>query len=254
MREEAVVPESRWRFPFTWLGLLALAWVIVELTHQPALGAVAVCLKFGWEDFLAARWLLRRDPDAWRRRGTFLLYLAWGLWKTALVAFLMCVGFAVVAPRQAVPAAPAPAALLAFLGTFLTTLAGFALSSLLTGAAVACAWRGGVRLWLDGAVHRARRLDCWPPAPCCEGRPNRLGALLLTALGLGFLFILVVLLTAAAGGAVGSALCFILSITAPVSILLCRELISHKVWAETPYECWDELPEEEPWQEDPVVR
>jgi hypothetical protein len=245
MQEEAVAPQGRWRFPFTWLGLLALAWIIIELTHQPALGAVAVCLKFGWEDFQAARWLWRVDPDRWRRRSTFYLYLAWGLWKTALVAFLMSIGFAIVTPGKAGLGAPPPAALLAFLGTFLTTLAGFALSALMTGMAVACAWRGGVRLWLDSAVHRARRLGCWPPAVCCEGRRNRLGVLLLTALGLGFLFVLVVLLTAAVGGAAGVLLCFILSITAPVAMLLSRELISHKVWADSPYECWDELPEDE---------
>jgi hypothetical protein len=261
-----VAPRSRWTWPFTWLGLLALAWLIIELTHQPALGAIAVCLKFGWEDFRAARWLWRHDGDRWRRCSTFYLYLAWGLWKTALVAFFMSLGFAFVAPANLPVAAPAPAVLLAFLGTFLTTLAGFALSAMMTGLAVACAWRGGVRLWLDSAVHRARRLDCWPPAPCCEGRRNRLGHLLLTALGLGFLFVLVVLLSAAVGGVASVLLCFVLSITAPVAMLLCRELISHKVWAESPYECWDELPEEEdlqqarrageeePWQESTAVQ
>src|ERR1700733_2601344 len=98
MQEEAVAPRSRWRLPFTWLGLLAVAWVIVELTHQPALGAVAVCLKFGWEDFRTARWLYHTDTQLWRRRSTFWLYLAWGLWKTAVVAFLMSIGFALVAP------------------------------------------------------------------------------------------------------------------------------------------------------------
>ena len=60
--------------PFTWLGLLALAWIIVELTHQPALGAVAVCLKFGWEDFRTARWLYNTDPQLWRRRSFILAF------------------------------------------------------------------------------------------------------------------------------------------------------------------------------------
>ena len=35
--------------------MLAVCFVVYELTHQPALGAIAICLKFGWEDFLTAR-------------------------------------------------------------------------------------------------------------------------------------------------------------------------------------------------------
>jgi hypothetical protein len=253
MQDEAEAGQSRWRLPFTWLGLLALAVLVIELTHQPALGAIAICLKFGWEDFLAARWLWRHDPDLWRRRGTFWLYLAWGLWKTAVVAFLMSVGFAAVVPRN--PQGAAPPALHEFISTFLTTLAGFGLSTLMTVLAILCAWRGGVRLWLDSAVHRARRLDCWPPAPLCEGRTNRLGHLLLSALGLVFLVALVVLLAAAPGGPGGFLVCFVLSITAPVTMLVCRELISRKVWADSPYECWPTWDEEsdEPWQEAPLT-
>src|SRR5262245_49615175 len=110
----------RRRWPFGWLGLLALAWVLREMTHQPALAAVALCLKFGWEDFATARWLLRTDPFRRRARACSWLYFAWGLWKTALVAFLMSVAFAVVAPR-APPQPNGPAALWAFAGTFLTT-------------------------------------------------------------------------------------------------------------------------------------
>jgi hypothetical protein len=227
--------------PFTWLGLVALAWLIIEVTHQPALGAVAVCLKFGWEDFRTARWLWQNDAIPWRRRGTFWLYVAWGLWKTAVVAFLMSIGFALLAPRNPLPPA-ARDALLAFLGTFFTTVIGFGLAALLTALAGFCAWAGGVRLWLDSAVHRARRAECWPPAPFCEGRRNRLGHLLLTALALGFLFVLVVILGAVPNGGWGAAVCFVLSITAPVMLLVCRELISRKIWAETPYECWHE-----PW-------
>jgi hypothetical protein len=239
--------ESRWRLPFTWMGLLAVAWVVYELTHQPALGAIAICLKFGWEDFHTAYWLAWHDASRWRRWSTFWLYVAWGLWKTAVVAFLMSFAFAAFGPRKAAPGVPQ--VVLVFLGTFLTTLTGFALSTLLTAVAVLCAWWGGVRLWLDSAVHRARRLDCWPPAPFCEGRTNRLGSLLLTGLGLGFLFVLLILLAAAPGGAGGFAICFFLSITAPVMMLVARELISRQVWAESPYECWHE-----PWWEEEAER
>ncbi len=255
MQDEAEVGPSRWRLPFTWLGLLALAVLIIEVTHQPALGAIAVCLKFGWEDFLTARWLWRNDSDPWRRRGTFWLYLAWGLWKTAAVAFLMSIGFALVAPRNAPFAAQA--GWREFLSTFLTTLVGFGLSALMTIQAVLCAWRGGVRLWLDSAVDRARRLDCWPPARFCEGRSNRLGYLLLTALFLGGVVALVVLVVAVPAPAQEglAVVSVVLLFATPVIMLVCRDLISRKIWADSPYECWQRWEEEgdEAWRDDPVT-
>jgi hypothetical protein len=252
MPDEAVAPPSRWRLPFTWLGLLALAWLLFELTHNLALGAIAVCLKFGWEDFSTARWLWRNDPDRWRRRGTFWLYLSWGLWKTAIVAFLMSLGFALVATRQAFVVAPGmPAPLRAFLSTLLTTLAGLGLSAMTTVLAVLCAWCGGARLWLDSAVHRARRLDYWPPAPLCEGRTNRLSHVLLTALGLSLFVTLMSLVIAMPFWAGGVVVSFVLTISAPVTVLLFRDLILSKVGADSPYESWPEGwdEEEEPWRE-----
>jgi len=109
----------RWRWPFTWLGLLALCWVVYELTRQPALGAVAVCLKFGWEDFSAARWLGGANPDRARGRCCSWLYFAWGLWKTAIVAFVMSVAFAAGRPNRLAQAGAADA-LMAFALTFAT--------------------------------------------------------------------------------------------------------------------------------------
>jgi hypothetical protein len=252
-REE---PRRSWRWPFGWLGLFALAWLVYELTHSPALAAVFVCLKFGWEDFQAARWLCKNDPAPARRRGLFWLYSAWGLWKTAVVAFLMSLAFAAVTPRNPFPQA-VPQALVAFLGTFLTTLLGFGLSAAMTAFAVAYAWRGGFRLWLDSGVHRARRLDFWPPTPFCEAGRNRLGHLLLTAIALAALLVLVAVLTAAAAAQApgGFLVGFVLSITAPVAVVVCREVVSRKVWAESPAECWPEEWDapEQPWRDDPPV-
>src|SRR5258708_7431469 len=118
---EPATLAPRRRFVAGWLVLVVAAWVVYELTQSPALGAVLICLKFGWEDLRSARWLLRRDHDPTRRRAMFWLYCSWGLSKTALVAFLMSIGFALVAPRNLVPAVFVQV-LLAFLGTFLTTL------------------------------------------------------------------------------------------------------------------------------------
>jgi hypothetical protein len=255
MQEEAEVGQSPWRLPFGWLGLLALAWLIIELTHQPALGAIAVCLKFGWEDFLTARWLWRSDPDPWRRRSTFWLYLAWGLWKTAVVAFLMCIGFATVARRNQW-LGPVPPGLAEFIGTLTTMLAGFALSTVLTVLAFFCAWCGGVRLWLDSAVHRARRLDCWPPAALCRGRTNRLGHLLITTGVLGFLAMLLTLVVGVAPFVPVKLFVILLTgfmlLLGPVTLLLFRDVISRKLGADSPYDCWHQWEEdaEEAWQEE----
>ncbi len=246
MPEAMDVPEERpaprrWRWPFTWLGLLALCFLLYELTHQPALGSVAVCLKFGWEDFSTARWLLRRDPDRGRGRCCSWLYFAWGMWKTALVAFVMSVAFAAVAPRNV---AGGGDALMAFALTFLTTLVGLTVSALATALAVALAWRGGRRLWLDRAVHDARCADDWPPSWWCEGRTNRLGQLLITAIGLSVvLAVLVMLFVLGRGGGVVAVAMFALSLAAPLFIVLLRESIASRVAARTPYDCWgDEEP------------
>jgi hypothetical protein len=244
----------RWRFPFGWVGLVALACILYELTQSVAVGSALVCLKFGWEDFLAARWLWLRDPLLWRRRATFWLYLAWGLWKTAVVAFLMSVAFALVTPRAA--GAGLPEALLAFAATFLLTLIALGLSILMTALAVVCAWWGGFRLWLDWAVHRARRHDDWPPTPWCRGNTNRLGHLLLTSLGVVAIVLLMVILTTfTPAGLVSPVIGFALAISAPVVLVLFREMIYRHVWAERPEECWSETPAEtEDWQDPPPIR
>jgi hypothetical protein len=232
--------DRRWRLPFTWLGLLAICFVIYELTHNPALGAVAICLKFGWEDFATARWLFINDPDPWRRRATFWVYLAWGLWKIALVACLMTTGFVLVNPlNRAAPGAPM-ALVWAFAGTVLTALAGFLLSALMTAIGVGIAWCGGVRLWLDTGVHRARRWNRWPPAAVCAGRDNRLEQLLLTALMIGGFAILagVVAGVNRLGNVAGPLVCGLLAIAAPVAFALGRNAVARAVRASSPYECW----------------
>lgn len=237
--EQPDCPRRPWRLPFGWLTLFALAWVVYELTHSPAIASVLICLKFGWEDFLAARWVWRSDPLPARRRCLFWIYLAWGLWKTAAVAFLMSVAFASVTPQRPMPQA-IPQALLAFLGTFFTTLVAIGLSTLFTAMAVLTAWLAGVRLWLDTGVHRARRFDYWPPTPFCEGRPNRLGTLVVTALGLLSFLGLIGILTVTPPGHRGAVFGLFLAVGAPIAIGLARELILAKVRAEHPEECWPE--------------
>jgi hypothetical protein len=234
-------PRRTWRWPIGWFGLLALAVLVYEVTRSPALGAVFVCLKFGWEDGRTARWFWKNDPFATRRRSLFWLYLAWGLCKTAAVAFLLSWAFAIITPPNQLPQPP-PQALLAWTSTFLTTLVAFALSALMTILAIGYALRGGCRLWLDSAVHRARRQDVWPPTSFCQGRPNRFVPLLTTALlFIIFVLLLIVSILAAWTRHQGFAICVpVLMIAAPVALLVARDLLVRKLLAESPSECWPE--------------
>src|SRR5207237_5286612 len=115
--------------------LLALGVVVYELTAQPGLGAAIACTKFGWDDFLTARWLRRRDPDRRRGRAAFWLFVAAGLWKTAVtgVVVLFAVAFldALILRNGRVAGQPRPPAE-ALAGAFAAALIGFLLSTLAT--------------------------------------------------------------------------------------------------------------------------
>ena len=134
----------------TWTGLFLAGWLLYELTAQPALAAVGVCLKFGWEDFRTAWWLRRRDSDRRRGAACFWLYLANGLWKAAVVAFVM--GFALGMVAEQIPGPRRARRLEEIVGAIvLTTVFGFSLSGLAAMRAIWIARRDGLRLWLHSA-------------------------------------------------------------------------------------------------------
>jgi hypothetical protein len=239
------------RFPITWVTLLALGWVLYELTAQPALGAGAVCVKFGWEDFLTARWLRRMDRDPRRGRACFWIYVAAGTAKTAFVALFMTITIAVYTPGPPQPPKPGQAPGNAFLdiilGTTLTMMAGFGLSALATTRAVWLAWRFQIRLWLNEAVHRARRFEVWPPRGAFAGSQNRLSALIVAAIMLTLVPTLVaisILAVVALGpgqqgnGFLSLGFSFLGIIGVPVFFLLIRDRVIEAVRADKPEDCW----------------
>jgi hypothetical protein len=247
-------PRREWRFPFTWLGLLAICFILYELTHQPALASVAICLKFGWEDFLAARWLYRTDTNRARAYCCGMLYMAWGFWKTGLVAMAMSIGFLIVELRRDFQGGKEPLALFA---TFWTTLLAFFWAWLLTGAAARYARRASLLLWLDRAVHRARRHDVWPPSLLCEGRTNRLGQLaipfvMITGVMFGMLFCgvfvgLIALINNIAGqpGAIKVVVVWVFLGLVALGVILMLQasvLLFGGFRAKSPYDCWPEVP------------
>jgi hypothetical protein len=255
-RDEANETPPRRRPSLVLPALLALGLIVYELTAQPGLGAAIACTKFGWDDFLTAFWLRRRDPNARRGRASFWLFVAAGLWKTAVTGVIVM--FAVAFLEGMLRQAPQPGQLPpppsdAIVGALLVTLFGFTLSTLATGRAFMTALRHRVRLWIDSRVHRDRRENRWPPEST-PNRKNRAGAVLFTALFLGMVVLLavfhVVLRTALRGWLGGppaqnaadtlaNLFCCGVFLLVPVLILVFRDILGQLALARTPAECWD---------------
>jgi hypothetical protein len=88
--------SNRWWSRLTWPTLLFLAWAIYELTAQPALGAFAICTKFGWQEFKTAGWLLWIDPERKWGRNCFWLCLALGLGKILVASYALMIASGMV--------------------------------------------------------------------------------------------------------------------------------------------------------------
>jgi hypothetical protein len=147
---------------------------------------------------------------------------------------------------------PPPAAALA--GAFAAALIGFLLSTLATARAFITALRHRVRLWIDSHIHYDRKADRWPPAST-DGRRNRAGAVLFTALFLGMLVLLSIFhvvvraaLRGWAGGGVekrdladhlANLFCCGVFLLVPVLILVFRDILAQLALARTPAECWE---------------
>src|SRR5580658_3696594 len=82
-------PPGRWDFLFSWTGLFLVGWVLYELTSQAFLGVTIFCFKLGWEDFRTAIWLRSKDPVAVRGKMELWIFIASGLWRTAIAAFII---------------------------------------------------------------------------------------------------------------------------------------------------------------------
>src|SRR5262249_49081508 len=134
----------------------------------------------GWEDFLTARWLRRIDPHQKRALANFWLYVASGLWKTALAAFIMAFAIAPLTAIHRQQKGQNPPAV--FMWVVLTWFFGFSISGLVTIRAVWLGCRCGVRLWLASDVHWARREHIWPSWQESRGSTNQLGRILTTSL------------------------------------------------------------------------
>jgi hypothetical protein len=180
---------------------------------------MSLCLKFGWEDFRTAFWLLRTDPSRKRGRVCWWLYLASGLWKVGISSFAMFVaiifleGFFQVGGNGQVKGMFQLIA-----GVFISLFCAFALSAFATWIALFSAWWHDVSLWLNGSVRIARRRSEWPPL---YGRHNRIGVLIATNL----IFVLPLFLP-----------------LLPALLIWLHSMHRRRLFAEHPADCWGEEP------------
>jgi hypothetical protein len=250
-------PRSRrWGRHLFWSGLILIGLLVYEVTAQPGLGVAVACTKFGWNDFLTARWLWRIDPNRRRGRACGFLYVASGFWKIALTGFAVIWIVAILDQparrQQAAAAGPPPE----FIGAGIATVVGFGTSTLFTCVALRSAWRSRVKLWLSPGVHGARREDLWPSLhePAYAGT-NHAHGVILTALVLAYFFGAVVLgavilSVCAAGGLMNGTLAAIVGLglmfVGPVLLLLFNDALQRRVIAASPADCWSTA-EAEDW-------
>jgi hypothetical protein len=227
------------------------AWLVFELTASDPLAAVAFCSKLGWDDWLTAIWLFRRDPRRCRAVVCAWFFIASGLWKTTVSSFVAMLGLIAIHAGQGPPAQPPEA----FGAVVLSLFISFGSSSLLTFAASWLAFKRNTRAWVESRVHRARRDDAWPPTAYCQF--NRLDFLLVTSLiAVGTPAMLAAVLGFGAlvsSWTEGAPAVQAVSLTVLVSIgvlglitaiFALGSLIGRHVTALTPEGCWGETPDE----------
>lgn len=228
--------------------------IIYEVTNDPAMAAMGMCLKFGAEDFRTAFWLKRHDPQPGRGTVCCWLYVASGLWQTAVIGIAMVVLTVVLcefiqAQQQGQAAGNDIFSLLQ--GAFLAIFFGFVFSTLATYIALAYARFHRVRPWLNGAVHIARRKEHWPPL---YGHGNRVMILVYTTIAVTFVILVPALLLIAvlvvqgivpgrflAGLAVLVPL-FIYLLLLPTAIFAVVNMRRDRFFADHPAECWGDDP------------
>lgn len=166
-----MTPEAGWRLA-RWAAFVVAAAAVLGWLENPLLSACVFCLEFALDDFLAAWWLLRTDPDRGRGRAAALLHAAGGLWKATLINYALLTAailYSLVSGRPGWPQPPPGAPVPNFRddGLFpwaMAALFGFVLSCLFGLLAYALAYLHRVRLWLGPAAGAARRSGRWPPS------------------------------------------------------------------------------------------
>lgn len=248
-----------------WWLILAVAFVVTELTAHPAIGVSVLCLKFGWNDFRTSFWL-RRDSIPRRREVCSLFYFASGMWRVCLWSFgLMFAAIMLLVATEGGPVRQArapnagpemPPEVMACVGMWMMS---FVAATLITILSVVLAWHRRVKVWISGGISDSRRQNQWPPRPRPRFRPeSNLLKWWLIGSGAGlfvglFLFGILLLFSgldamnlqarngnnqgggaAVFGGLVGGGL----PIISAILILVIGGRVLDRIGARSPAECW----------------
>jgi hypothetical protein len=144
------------RRPLLWAVSLALAWLVFELTAEPALSVAVGSLKFAGDGMRAAIAAYRAEPDRTKGRAEASFLIAWGLWQSTGMALLLMVGIAfgdswIVRFFGMPPIVEAP---LEFVTAALVTVLSIALATVASLVAIVEARRGRVRVWIGRSRNR----------------------------------------------------------------------------------------------------
>jgi hypothetical protein len=199
--------------------ILLIGLIIFEATSNPGWAAMSLCLKFGWEDFRTAFWLIRTDPHRKRGRACWWLYVASGLWKVGVSSFAMFVVIIILEGffRPGGKGQGKGMLRLVF-GVCMCLFFAFVLSAVATWIALFSAWWNNVPLWLNGSVRIARHRAEWPPL---YGSRNRIGMLIATNTIFVFPFFMPLL---------------------PALLIWLHSMHRRRLFAKHPADCWGEGP------------
>ena len=156
-----------WTIRHAWLfrcSILAIGFILFDLTANAAVATAVACLEFGRTDFGTAWWLRRQDPDPIRRSICQRSYLTWGLGRVSLVGLNVFVAIligAIVINESGLGPVEPPEHVLGALGLVACTVT---LASALSLSVVWSAFRHGIKIWLGPEPRWARRQGVWPPS------------------------------------------------------------------------------------------
>ena len=227
---------SRRRNRRLWFWFVVIAFVIFEATANPSLAVAFGCIKFGWHDFLRALQLKRDDPSRVRGKVCARFSTAWGLTKISLVATVLMFAITNVEMRvEAQEGKPMAGPNKQPPGTFMTAVfvvfVGMGASACVSGFAVVSALRHGLKVWVGSRVNRAKLVLA--------------GAILTWVTAITLVVTLVALATLPKAGLTPVQLhlmSFTLLLGIPVSILVLLEALQRRIVAQTPTDCWGQLP------------
>ena len=185
-RESEFPPENResWLEPefaegqsitrhWGWLLVLGIAWMLFELSADPAISVMVASLGLGGNHFLSALWLWRCDPDQRRGHVCAWFYLAAGFWRITALTFVLIAAAGIIALVLNIQRGKDDDLVTGI--AMMIVLLCFLMSGVTTSIAVVLAIRGKFRVWLDPQLRMARRARQWPPR---SPGPNKLGGVI----------------------------------------------------------------------------